>query len=333
MLNNFTIIGDPHITPKSIEKGNRLFQIVEEMGNPCIWLGDLLDTKEVIRGKCLNAFYDYFSTSKLQHIVLVGNHDWFNLECIDHSLKPLSSLANVRIIDKVEVHPTLPFVFFPYIHDKNNLKETLRLIQESDKAKETVVFGHFDVSGFDYGNGHLCEDGIITHDDFKGFKRVISGHFHKLQQTGNFTYLGTPFSHSFGEANQDKVLGVYTLSDDHLQLTPTEFPRHLSVKVDMSKPGAKKKLESFLAGNENNMVRIQLHGTPEEVAKLDKSEYRDILQVKWEDKSESASGPQVNLDESLDNKTQFQEWAKNIKSLDPETLKLGLSIMEAVGAK
>lgn len=332
MLNNFTIIGDPHITPKSLDKGAQLFHTVEQMGNPCIWLGDLLDTKEVIRGKCQNLFFDYFKSSKLQHIVLVGNHDYFNLECKDHSLKTLTSLPNVRVIDKIEVHPKLPFLFVPYIHDKPALKEILKQIQQSDTAKETVVFGHFDVSGFDYGNGHLCEDGIITHEDFKGFKRVISGHFHKLQQTGNFTYLGTPFSHSFGEANQDKVLGTYVLDDDDLQLTPTDFPRHLSVKIDFSKKNAYEKLEKFLDGNGNNLIRVQLHGPPEEIAKLNKSVYSQF-KIKWEDKSESSMDSKINLDESLDNKGQFLEWAKNIKSLDPDTISLGMGILEALNAK
>lgn len=328
MLDRFTIIGDPHITPKSLDKGTRLFQIVEELGNPTIWLGDFLDTKEVIRGKCLNLLYDNFSKSKLHHIILVGNHDWFNLECQDHSLKSLASLPNVRIIDKVERHPKLPFVFFPYIHDKTLLKDQLSQVHDPN----LIVFGHFEVSGFDFGNGHLCEDGIITHKDFEGMKRVISGHFHKLQQTGNFTYLGTPFSHSFGEANQDKVIGIYELSSDTLELIPTEFPRHISMKVDLSKRGAEKKLQDFLAGNEHNHIRLQLHGTPEDVAKLDKSKYSQFG-IKWEDKSDAPVDSKVNLDETLDNKTQFQEWAKNIKNLDTDTVSLGLSILEAVGAK
>lgn len=328
MLNTFTIIGDPHITPKSLEKGYQLFQIVEDMGNPCVWMGDLLDTKEVIRGKCLNAFYDYFSKSKLQHIVLVGNHDWFNLECLDHSLKPLSSLPNVRVIDKIEAHPKLPFVFFPYIHDRALLKDQLQQIA----SKDLIAFGHFEVSGFDFGNGHLCEDGVITHDDFKGFKRVISGHFHKLQQTGNFTYIGTPFSHSFGEANQDKALGIYTLDDDRLTLIPTEFPRHLSIKIDLCKKNATEKLEQFLDGNGNNLIRVQLHGTAEDVAKLNKAVYSQF-NIKWEDKSDSPTDSKVNLDETLDNKSQFMEWAKNIKNLDNDTIALGMSILESVNAK
>ncbi len=328
MLDRFTIIGDPHITPKSLDKGAHLFQKVEELGNPTIWLGDFLDTKEVIRGKCLNLLHEYFSKSKLQHIVLIGNHDWFNLECQDHSLKSLSSLPNVRIIDKVELHPKLPFIFFPYIHDKAQLKEILSQVSNPN----LIAFGHFEVSGFDFGNGTMCEDGKIIYDDFANFKRVISGHFHKLQQTGNFTYLGTPFSHSFGEANQDKVIGVYELSTDTLELIPTDFPRHISMKVDLSKKNAEKKLQEFLAGNEHNLIRIQMYGTPEEVSKLDKTKYASYG-IKWEDKSDSPEQAAGKLDETLDNKSQFQEWAKNIKGLDQATIDLGLSVLEAVGAK
>lgn len=328
MLNAFTVIGDPHNTPKSQNKIQRLFQIVESMGNPTVWLGDLLDTKEVVRGKCLNQFFEYFQSSKLQHIVLVGNHDWFNLECLDHSLKTLGSLPNVRIIDKIEFHPKLPFVFFPYIHDKALLKDQLLQI----KDQNLIAFGHFDVSGFDYGNGHLCEDGIITHEDFSGFKRVISGHFHKLQQTGNFTYLGTPFSHSFGEANQDKVIAVYTLDDDRLQLIPTEFPRHVSEKVNFTKKNGLDKLNEFISGHENDFIRIQMMGFPEDVAKVDKSKY-SAFNIKWEDKSEGPDTLKINLDETLNNKGQFMEWAKNIKSLDAETLSLGLGILESLDVK
>lgn len=329
MLNEFTVIGDPHITPKSLDKGATLFDIVESLGRHCVWLGDLLDTKEVIRGKCLNAFHEYFSRSKLQHIIIVGNHDWFNLECLDHSLKSLSALPNVTIIDSVKKHPALPFVFFPYIHDKNKLKEELKSIQNPEQC---VLFGHFEVSGFDFGNGQLCEDGIVTHDDFKDFKRVISGHFHKLQQTGNFTYLGTPFSHSFGEANQDKVLGTYCVSDDTLNLTPTSFPRHLSLKLDLTKKDAEKKLEKFLAGNEDNINRIQLFGTPEDVARFDRSKYAHLV-AKWDDKSDAPIDSNVSIDESLDNKSQFSQWAKDVRQMDNETIMLGLSILEDAGAK
>lgn len=328
MLEDFTVVGDPHVTKKSEARARRLFAIVESLGRNVFWTGDLLDTKEIISGKCLNLFFDYFKSSKLNHIIIVGNHDYFNLQCLEHSLHTLSALPNVRIIDKIEKHPKLPFIFFPYIHDKVKLKEEL----DKHADPNLVLIGHFEVSGFDFGNGHLCEDGKIVHEDFAGYKRVISGHFHKLQQTGNFTYIGSPFSHSFGEANQDKVLGHYNSKDDTLELIPTDLPQHISTKIDMSKKNAEAKLAEYLAGNENNLIRIQLYGSSEDVAKLDKSKYQEY-QIKWVDNSESSMQSNVNLDETLDNKSQFMEWAKNIKSLDATTIELGISILESVNAR
>lgn len=327
MLNTFSVIGDPHITHKSLDKGYRLFQTIEELGNPVIILGDLLDNKEVIRGKCLNLWFNYLKSSKLQFVNLVGNHDFFNLEGLDHSLKPLTSIPNVRIIDSVVEHPTLPFVFFPYIHDKHKLKELVLKYASKDK----VAFGHFDMLGFDFGNGHISEVGLSV-EDFQGYKRVISGHYHKYQQTGNFTYLGTPFSHSFGEANQDKFLGLYTVDTDKLDLLPTTFPKHVSLKVDFSKRGVDKRVTEFIMENQGNIVRIQMHGPQEKIETFDKSRFSN-LNIKWENKAEAEIDSKSNLDETLDNKTQFQEWAKTIKQLDNDTISLGLSVLEAVGAK
>lgn len=327
-INDFTVIGDPHITKKSKDKGHKLFQMVEALGVNAIWLGDLLDTKEMISGICQNMFYDYFKSSKLHHIVIVGNHDYFNLECKDHSLKTLGALPNVTIVDSIYYHPTLPMIFFPYIHDKAALKQLLKQHSNPD----LIAVGHFEVSGFDFGNGHLCEDGIVTMEDFAGFKRVISGHFHKLQQTGNFIYLGTPFSHSFGEANQEKVIGHYITSSDELILSPTDFPRHVSFKADLSKTTTVKKLNEFMKDNVGNLIRIQLHGTPEQTTAFNKAQYEEY-QVKWEDKSESTVNSNQVLDETLDNKSQFQSWAKDIRKLDKATTKLGLEILETLNAK
>ena len=322
----YTVVGDLHLTNKSQDKATQLFEIVEGLSNPTIWLGDLLDTKEIIRGKCLNSLFQYFKNSKLQHIVIVGNHDFFNLECQDHSLRVLSQLDNVKIVDKTEYINGIAFI--PYCHNIETLRNTLDQVKV-DNIK--TVIGHFDVSGYDYGNGHICESGL-SFKDFIGFDSVISGHFHKFQNTGIFTYLGTPFSHSFGEANQDKVIATLDMSTLSLNLIPTPFPRHVSMKLETGKRGALKKLDTFISDNKSNIIRVQLYGTSEECSKIDKSKYAD-LSIKWEDKSESDIDSGIELDETLDNKTQFLGWAQGIKLLDKETINLGMSILEKLNAK
>lgn len=328
MHGNYTVVGDLHLTPKSMDKAAQLFEKVEALGLPVIWLGDLLDTKEVIRGKCLNVLFDYLSKSKLNHLLLVGNHDWFNLECKDHSLKPLSTLPNVKIVDYLDVRSP-KVTMLPYYHDKTYIKQLLKEIPDGN-----VVIGHFDISGFDYGNGHFCEDGL-TLEDFSRFKRVISGHFHKHQVKDNLIYLGTPYSHSFGESDQDKFIMVYDFDNDVPGFIPSGFPKHVTLKLDLLEDGAKGKLDSFLEDHSNDIIRVQLYGSPEVCAKFN-DKYRPLYDqkynVKFEDKSE---GRQLegNIDETLDNKTQFVTWAAEIKKMDPETIKLGLSVLEALGAK
>jgi DNA repair exonuclease SbcCD nuclease subunit len=321
MSQSFTIIGDPHLTSRVLDKGKQLFNIVENLGNPCIWLGDLLHNKEVIRGKCLNLWFDYFKTSTLKHYIIVGNHDWFNHECEDYSLRTLTALPNVIIFDKVNLDYS-PFVFIPYIHESSKIKMILKTI-----STESVVIGHFDVAGYDYGNGHVCKEGL-NHEDLAPFKRVISGHFHKMQQTGSFLYLGTPFSHSFGEANQNKGIAIYTPETDELNILPTNFPRHVSLKLDLSKSSSSEVLNHFIEQNKTNIIRVQLFGSTPQCASFDKTPY-EHMQIKWENKSLD-DNQEFSVDESLDNKTQFMDWATGIKKLDSDTVKLGLEILETL---
>src|SRR5690242_16327259 len=210
-MSTYTIVGDPHITHKSLERSKKLFEIVEELGKPVIWLGDMLDTKEVIRGKCQNFLFDYFLRSKLGHTVLVGNHDYFNLDCKEHSLQALSIFPNVVVVDKpIQFDNSL---FIPYIHDPLKLDAALKPFEN----KELNLFGHLEVRDFDYGNGQICTSGTSL-ERLKGFKRVISGHFHKYQEMGNLVYLGTPMSHSFGESNQIKYIAEFDTYSNILKL-------------------------------------------------------------------------------------------------------------------
>lgn len=329
MSSDSTVVGDLHLTPKSIDRAKKLFEIVEALGNPVIWLGDLLDLKEIVRSSCLNALYFYLKTSKLTHVVLIGNHDWQNLQCLDHSLQLLKELPNVLVVDHLRCEGNIYFV--PYIHDKLKLKEILKQIPDG-----SIVFGHFDVFNFDFGNGHLCEDQTITLEDFSRFKKVISGHFHKYQVSGNFTFLGTPFSKDHGETNQVKFLGIYNHSTTQLELIESIFPKHVTLKLELQQNGSKKTLDDYVAENQNNFMRIQLYGSPEIVSAFNdkyRPLYEDKYSIKFEDKSIASFDSSANLDEMLDNKSQFMSWSRDIKKLDPETVTLGLSILEALLGK
>lgn len=328
MFDKYTVIGDPHSTPKSRTKILSLFEIIEQEGLPTIWLGDLLDTKEVVRSKCLNDYFDYLKSSKLHHIILVGNHDYHNLECEDHSLKVLGSLPNVTLVDKPTVIGDMTLI--SYIHDKAKIKELLKTIDTR------VLVGHLDIIGFDYGNGFMSEDGLKA-TDFKKFDLVLSGHYHKYQKNKNITYLGTPFSHSFGEANQDKFIGTLNISKDsvNLELTPTDifFQKHLSldIPVDGSTNPTTRIYKFIQEHGSMHHYKFRLKGKPELIDAIDKSQFANYS-IKWETEHINEAIV-INISESLDNITQFKQWASESKNLDPETIKLGTSILEHLNAK
>lgn len=322
-----TVVGDPHAQNSNLDTISQLCSQVESLGNPVIWLGDMLDTKEVVRGKSLNAWISYFFRSELDHYILVGNHDWFNLECEDHSLRALGFLHHSRVIDSLVVLncPT-PIALMPY-------RPTAALARE-DLAKippNAAVFGHFEVKTFDFGNGLICESGLEV-ADFAQFPAVVSGHFHKYQNAGNFTYLGTPFSHSFGETDQTKYLGIFDTETQTMELLPTEFPSHRTLTIDLSEPpqALGSVLREFL--RPKDFHRIVLAGPAEEVKELHEAiQTLDFIKehnVKFIFKFANtfASDPKSSgISEEKSNLVQFSTWAA--AKLAPEEIQAGLELL------
>lgn len=316
-MSKLTIIGDPHAKPTNLTLIFQLFEKVERLGNTTIWLGDFLDTKEIVRGKCFNLIYKLLKMSKLQHIVIVGNHDWFNLECKDHSLLALKELPNVRVIDKpTSLHHGY---FIPYIHDQDELKNVLKQL-----PKGSTLFAHLELKGFDYGNGHICKSGLTTRS-LSRFRRVISGHFHKYQEKGNFTYLGTPFSHTFGESNQQKYFGIYDTETDHLELVDALFRRHITLEYNCDTNSVNPR-EYTVASCDT--LRVILTGSWENINLFNKSSFYEGAKYIERPNDDFQKG--VQIDETLDNVVKFKTWAKDIKDVDQETIDLGAQILEAI---
>jgi hypothetical protein len=310
----YTIIGDPHAKPSNLDKIEKLFSIVEDLANPTIWLGDFLDTKEVIRGTCLNLIYSKLKQSKVFHYILIGNHDYFNLECKDHTLEVLKELPNVKIVDQVTYVSDLGYMI-PYVHDQGKLKEMLRLIDGGE-----VLFAHLDITGFDYGNGHICDSGI-TLSDLKKFKLVVSGHFHKRQFIKNVEYLGTPFSHSFGESNQEKCIATYQPNTGDFTHIKTNFPEHKTIQLNCDN---NPKLPGI---SSNDIIRIILTGNKENIIKFkETTDLKFAAQVL--ERPSNYNSNQIVVNEELDNETKFSQWASDIQKWDTETIKLGLEILQ-----
>lgn len=309
----YTVIGDPHAKPDNLDKINKLFDIIEDLGNPCIILGDLLDTKEVVRGKCLNTYINRMSKSKLDYVVLVGNHDWFNLNCEEHSLEPLKLLSNVIVVDK----PTevLKMVFLPFMTEFNH---NFRM------WSARPLFCHMDMPGFDYGNGHFSEEGLDK-EVLKDFPIVISGHYHKYQKNNNIVYLGTPFSHSFGESNQQKYIGIFDSNTNKLELLDSPFPQHKTIEYDAD--GEMYWEDCGILNQSQDPCRVVLKGSAKGISRWNIENYPNI---KWVLKEVSDNNKSNVVEETQSPEIQFKKWAKEIEKLDSATTALGLEVLKNV---
>lgn len=310
-MSKWTLIGDPHAKPDNLDKINQLFDIIEDFPDDCIILGDLLDTKELVRGKCLNTYLKRMSESKRSFIVLVGNHDWFNHECKEHSLEPLKNLKNVVVVDKPWIYNER-LMFIPYMHDLEAFRQALK------QAEGRHVICHADIVGFDYGNGRRSDVGLDL-KDFQNCKKIVSGHYHKFQKAGNITYLGTPFSHSFGETNQIKYIGTFDDITGKIALLETPFPRHTTYYVDCDEPFEEPKIL------DSDINRIVLIGNKENISKFDKKNPK----VKYIENPKITSNVNI-ISEAQSHDVQFTNWAKDVKKYSKEIIDLGLEILKNV---
>jgi DNA repair exonuclease SbcCD nuclease subunit len=311
----YLIVGDIHSRPDNLHKIHKLFKLVESKELPVIWLGDLLDTKDIVRAQCLNAYINYFKNSKLDHIVLTGNHDFISADSKEHSLEALKLLKNVIVIDG-------PFVkgeslFLPYYRNPEEFREVI-----SHFKYTKYLFMHQDIVSMDYGNGYISTEGN-TLEDLITFKQVISGHYHCYQKKDNLIYLGTPFSHNFGESNQDKYLGIFNDEDGGFCTigTPTLlFPKHITHNVDAGNP-------HYFDTNNVDHVRIILKGTREQLDAFDKTHYTGFKIIEeCVSEAHKSTLKETDTPESI-----YSKWYKEVKKgEDEELFNLGLEVLKGV---
>lgn len=308
----YCIAGDPHAQPENLYKLQKLFTLIESIGLPTIFLGDLLHNKDIVRAQCLNAYYNYFSTSKLEFTIITGNHDQLTANCTEHSLQTLKALKSVTIIDKPLRRGQLLFVPF-----QANLEDFRAII--SDPGEAEYVFFHQGVNGFEYTN-NIIADKEASLEWFKPYKLAIGGHFHKFSTKDNLVYLGSPFSHNFGESNQDKYLGIFDDETGKLELIKTDFPRHITTTLDLG-------INDNLQVDYYDYNRVILKGTREQIAAFNKSKYPGLKFI--EDRQYKVV--KLALKETQTPETLFSTWFKDVKKeTNNEIFELGLQILKDV---
>lgn len=233
---------------------------------PLIIAGDLHDTKAIVRGECIKAIME---TLKDGAIVIPGNHCMINSHGTEHALEFLRDRCEV--IDRPFFHKWLNLWLVPYHHNNEDLQKFLR---DTASSGQTLIM-HQGVMGADMGH-YIQDKTSLPKEAFADF-RVISGHYHKRQDikcgrprkgaVGLFSYLGNPYTLSFGEAN-DGPKGFSILMDDgSLEFVPTNLRKHVIIELDPRKPLSFDKSDI----GPNDLVWVKVTGTRSELDVLDKN--------------------------------------------------------------
>lgn len=311
------VIGDLHLKLSNLAIAEKFFKyvrwLVENRGvRTIIFLGDAYDAKAIIHADVQTFFLNEIGQlSGCKIYIIVGNHDFASTNLGNHSLKPFELFENVTVVDKILVEEKCVMIAY------GKSADTETALQRPDVVGK-VIFGHFAVNGFSYGNGKDVDDGI----DPKFLRGpAILGHLHAPKDSGKICYLGSPWSHSFGEANQNKRLLI--LTDKGNEMVEVEgLPRHVTFAWDGD--------DTSKSASQNDFCKVV--GVPlacrEEAKKIFEG-HNVVFEFL----------PEVNNDVRIDAKKSYDEMLKEyidknlagskVTQLDPEKLyRLGKKYLE-----
>jgi DNA repair exonuclease SbcCD nuclease subunit len=282
-------ISDLHFTVQTLELATKALTAAIsralELNVPLVIAGDTLDSKAIIRGECANRLLEIFTGGLPEIYILVGNHDLLSEKGDDNSLNFLDS-ACVEVVSRPTFVPHLNTTLVPYMNYPDKMQKFLNEFRHEPSSR---IICHQGVQSAHMG--HYVQDKTsLPKEAFKDF-RTISGHYHRAQDiecgpprkgaVGLFSYIGNPYTLSFGEAN-DGPKGYQILMDDGiLELMPLNLRKHviieassyeLQMNVKAVKGGCK-----WVGARKEDLVWFRVSGTRLELDMLNKREIGEVL--------------------------------------------------------
>lgn len=268
------ITGDVHFTLQTLDLATAVIKQclakAKELNVPLILNGDTLDGKAIVRGEIMNRLIELLNQNEVEVIINVGNHDMLNEKGKDSSLNFLYPYCSV--INGVYVFSG--FSVISYCSNFEDFKQFLGVIPE-----DQPVIIHQGVMGADLG--HYVQDKTsLPPETFKDF-RVIASHYHKRQDIkcgrprkgakGLFSYIGNPYTLTFGEAN-DGPKGFSVLMDDGmLEFVPTNLRKHVIIVAKLPGYYSSKDIytsSSHARTNPEDLLWVKVSGPKSELSKL-----------------------------------------------------------------
>ncbi len=266
------VISDVHYSLKNLELSDFAFRAAidkaHKLGVPLIDAGDITNDKAILRAEVVNRLIEtmiYAKDKDVEVYLLVGNHSLCNEKGDEHSLNFLYPHANVIS----HTCSSGGFNFVPYQSDPKNF---IRDINRHDR----LIICHQGFHGADMGD-YVHDKSAIDVSLVKDFT-VISGHYHKHQTIGTVTYVGNPYTMSFGEAN-DGSKGFLILNADGTFTREILNLRRHRIREFNSTVEASEHILPFgeLFASKDDLLWIKIKDTKENLKVIDKKSIGEFL--------------------------------------------------------
>ena len=198
-------------------------------------LGDVVDRRKFINFVTLNSwrkrFFDVLESEGITMDVIVGNHDVFyrNTNEVNAMHELFYGYKNINVyIDPVDLNfDGLSVAMMPWINS-SNYESSLQFLKET---KSEVVFGHFEIAGFEMDRGNVCHSGL-NKKVFDRFDIVLSGHFHHKSSSGNITYLGNQYEMTWADHGDQRGFHVFDTDTREIDFVKNPFKIFHKISYD-----------------------------------------------------------------------------------------------------
>jgi len=306
------LTGDLHVSHRNLH----LFKIfsgqVEALApdfRSIVIIGDLFDSQDATKWEAILTVYEFLAwlyTQNKSIYLLSGTHDTLFLNRTESTLSIFSPLANViRVRTEFEC-----CTWLPHSRDLNRDVEFLEAATNID-----ACFSHHMVRGLQIGN-FVVPAGLPL-ELLQKFDWAFNGHIHQPQVSGTFFNVGSPWQHSFAEANQNKYLWLWD--------------RH-SVK-----PLASEVEPQFFSGSFSELRGLNLEGKSVRVFLEQTDDLERVVEfltsagaLRWELCSPTLQPLDVSpLNESYQLEDLVERWA-NAKNLSADETSLGKTFLKGM---
>jgi hypothetical protein len=214
---------------------DQLHKIYNDYDCDCLWdLGDTMDDRTAVPVPAINSVCGNLERFPVNewNLKLIGNHEQYlrNTKVnIGRMFSPFFSVCEQNTLYQTD--DGVYILACPYPAEEGDTMKWINSIRSRVAGHPCILIGHFQLAGC-FGPGGELPTGVLP-EDVQFVNIGLLGHIHKPQQLGKLYYVGSPFQQNWGEASEDKRVGVVDILNQTVEWVPIlGFPRYMEVSLE-----------------------------------------------------------------------------------------------------